>query len=235
MLNTVADHTQRIVLPYFDPDTGDQGWQFGFPPGASVFSGNQVKVRVFLNRTMQCHRKVVYYHKTADERGTPEWAWIHAVDNQNNLQFVRLEAPEQTQGSVPIKTIDRSPPVIYTPEGISRIPNAEKTEADYPYSIPVPESSQGKGLYVYTVGADVVIATCLSENDRVLAVWPTPAAFTLQLWTSHIARILYLNASTNQTRMTEIQTDDLPTRDQQTLQHVHEVKEAMQKTHNPLS
>ena len=201
----VAKETGRIVLPYFDPDTGYTGWQFGFPPVEGAFTNDSVQIRAFVKQTMQSHRQMAHFQTSKDGRGIPEWGWIQAESEEGPLEFVHLEAPTQGQGSIPITDIQdyrnqsiENSTFILTPQGAQHFGTKVKYP-DFPYAIPVNESTTNdsaasEDIQIYSLSLNrAMVAICVASQDYILAALPTRAAYELRLWTSHLARILYLS------------------------------------------
>lgn len=181
---------RQYVLPYRNYSRDTEGWQFGMPPKQNDLSHDNLSV-------LSVHRDGGFFRAGSfsitppqetrpNQNPLPHWLWI-PVRQDGQTQFARVTRPREGPGSVPLSSLRQSDRErIYTAEGLQHV-GLHHCPTDLPESF----SFTLRGETEVSVGG-VIFADAIAKGGNLLWIRPEKASYKLDLWTSHLIRLLEL-------------------------------------------
>ncbi len=181
MYSNAADYrsSRRVVLPFYDPQSNEEGVQFGMPPTTSAKEKGFRYSIVILSRKgndTRC-RRVDYprLEHPAGELPKPIWLWANIAG-----EWHRVGPPSEGEESMPLEKTEGSP-IQWAPEATSgprfgRPIQAKEVQTDAP----------GR-LSVKACGHE--LASAKIGDGFVQSISATQLARDMKLWTSHLIQL----------------------------------------------
>lgn len=186
----------QVFLPFYNPLDGTEGWQFGMPPveqdEGSLLSNVDFELSIsILTRDGEFYQVPHPIHEQPEGRPPqPVWAWV-PVRTESGISYARTVAPEESVGSVSLFNLPQySRKKFYTQSGLAKT-SKPRTPADLPYDIDYRSLEPGtESVYL----GPKKIADIKFSEGTVDWISPGMPAFQMDLWTSHVARVVETRA-----------------------------------------
>lgn len=181
---------RQYVLPYYNYTRETRGWQFGMPPRDVDLANDEFSV-LAVQDDGKFFRAGEFSLTRPEEtdRGQcprPHWLWI-PVREEDQTRFARVVPPRDGQGSVPLSEFEATNrDRMYAPEGLQAAGHPQ-TAPDIPFSMDVGRS----GDFEVSIGG-IILADGHAKNGRLHWIQPAKPAYKLNLWTSHLSRLAWL-------------------------------------------
>jgi hypothetical protein len=188
MEQTANNVEPQIFLPFNDPVyKQESGWQFAvLPTSESRYSQTKFSLQ-FLCRngeSFQVPDPIIVSPNEGAAVPEPIWAWV-PIETEEGQSLAHSALPEREKGSVPLSEMPRD--IIYTPKGL-RAYGIDEHQGDLPYSLRAPNFDE------VTLGKTPMCELDV-ENGEVLAIRPNIWPRESGLWTSHLARVVFIRAA----------------------------------------
>lgn len=189
---------QQVVLPFYDPEVDRRGFQFGLPAqnmgiNTAVSRYRDLCVlKLFQNGEVEFINRPLLAAPEGSNPGQPAWFWV-AFDINNGIEYGHVVPPVRGKTSVPLNEL-RQETRIYSPYGNKKA-NRSPLISDLSEDIQVPEDFDHKGSRAVKL-RDCEILKFSWENRFVTHLTPRDFAFRHSLWTSHLARLVYVTLAT---------------------------------------
>lgn len=188
MEQTASNIESQIFLPFDDPVYKDEsGWQFAVEPTEkSRYSQTRFSLHFLCEsgRSFQVPDPIIV--SAQEGAGVPEpiWAWV-PIETEDGPKLAHPALPKRERGSVPLSELSRE--VFYTPKGL-RTYGVEREKGDLPHSLRAPDFKE------VTLGT-IPMCELDVEDGEVLAIRPNVWPRAKDLWTSHLARVVFVRAA----------------------------------------
>lgn len=184
--------TSQIFLPFFNPSSVDaqgnvnKGWFFGLPIEGkedSQHPDSACRAVVLLDDGSMLDYKKIHFRY---EQGTPSpiWGWPSFSTHDGTIINASLTTPKRMQGSIPLE------------EGMVITPQSTQKPQDVETSI----CAAGKDGWRQAMLGKACIASYYVDEDTgyVTAIEPAEDAYQLELWSSHVFRVVQVLELTRQ-------------------------------------
>lgn len=189
MYSNAADQhmSRRVVLPFYDPNTGEEGVQFGMPPTqGGQKHGFEYSIIILSGRKDDVRCRRVDYPKLENPPGeppTPVWLWSNVAG-----EWRRVGAPARNDESIPVHEL-QGDVIGWAPEN--------SMEAGDVFRRPIETGAGQTGVSgeIPVSACGHRLATATTDVGYVQEIKPTQLAEDMRLWTSHLIQLTHVRVS----------------------------------------
>jgi len=193
---------KQIFLPFFDINKKIGGVQFGLPSditqrglqGALAKQSKMSVVKLYTDGKVerQPYPILTPISRQKTDPPTPLWAWV-PIEINDTIEYARLVAPKRGWGSVPLWHMkQKGKKYFYTNQGLDYYKLEPSIYDITNESLILSEPEDGLMTYEFEI-LDQNFGKYTALNGVVIRIEPSDYAIDLGLWTSHLARCLYVS------------------------------------------